>query len=185
MSTFLKILSRRTLILGTVAAMIILGGCSTPAQPVAMTATITRAVTKHSQSVSVNVTGGSATSSAGASKISNSDFATALQQSIEQSGLFAKTVPTGSAEDYHLEVEIVRLQQPMMGFSMTVTIEANWTLSRPSDHTVIWQKSVTSTHTTGTGEAFVGVTRLRLATEGAARDNIQDAIGQMSALTFP
>ena len=65
---------------------------------------------------------------------------------------------------------------------MTATIETSWTLTRLSDHAVIWQKSITTSHTAKTGEAFAGVTRLRLATEGAARDNIQDAITHLSLL---
>jgi hypothetical protein len=68
---------------------------------------------------------------------------------------------------------------------MTVTVEVTWTLARQSDHQIIWQKSITSTYTAKTGEAFAGVTRLRLATEGAARLNIRDAIGQMGALNLP
>jgi len=162
-----------------------IGGCATPAQSNAMIPTSMGTVTKHQESVSLNVTGGSETSAAGASQISNADFASALGQSIQQSGLFAKIIPAGQSSDYHLEVAIVRLQQPMFGFSMTATIETNWTLTKVSDHTVAWRKAITTSHTAKTGEAFAGVTRLRLATEGAARDNIQDAISQLSGVTLP
>jgi hypothetical protein len=162
-----------------------LGGCATPAQSNAMVPTSMGSVTRHAESLSLSVTGGSGTSAAGASQISNADFASALGQSIQQSGLFAKIIPAGQSGDYHLEVAIVRLQQPMFGFSMTATIETNWTLTRLSDHAVIWRKAITTSHTAKAGEAFAGVTRLRLATEGAARDNIQDAITQMSAVALP
>ena len=166
------------------ATALFFGGCATPTQPTAMVATPIGSVTKHTQSLSINVTGGSKTSAAGASKISDTDFAEALRQSITQSGLFAKISPADQA-DYRLDLQIVRLDQPMIGFSMTVTVEVTWTLARQSDHQIIWQKSITSTYTAKTGEAFAGVTRLRLATEGAARLNIQDAIGQMGALNLP
>jgi uncharacterized lipoprotein YajG len=166
-------------------AGIFLGGCATPAQSTAMVPASVAATTKHAETVSLNVTGGSETSAAGASKISNADFMTALGQSIEKSGLFAKTFQTSPKGDFHIEVAIVRLQQPVMGFSMTATIETNWTLTRQSDQLVIWRKAITTSHTAKAGEAFVGVTRLRLATEGAARDNIQDAITQISSITFP
>ena len=161
-----------------------LGGCATPTQSTAMVATPVGTVNRHSQSLSITVAGGSETSAAGASKISDNDFADALRQSITQSGLFAKVSPAGQS-DYHLEVQIVRLDQPIMGFSMTVTLEADWKLARQGDHQIVWQKAIISTFTAKTGEAFAGVTRLRLATEGAARANIQDAIGQMSALALP
>lgn len=166
------------------ATALLLGGCASPAQSGAMVPTSLGPVSKHTQSISLNVTGGSPTSAAGASQISNEDYTTALTQAIEQSGLFAKVIPPGQAGDYHLEISIVRLQQPMMGFSMTATIETNWTLTRISDHSVVWQKAITTSHTTKTSEALAGVKRLRLATEGSARDNIQDAIQQMSALNL-
>ena len=44
---------------------------------------------------------------------------------------------------------------------------------------------IAASYTAAPSEAFVGVNRLRLATEGAARTNIQDAIGQIGALTLP
>ena len=162
-----------------------LGGCASPAQSNAMVAPSMGGITKHAESVSINVTGGSPTTAMTASQISNDDFTAALSQSIQQSGLFSKINAAGQADDYHLEVAIVRLQQPIMGFSMTATIETNWTLTRLSDHSVVWRKAITSSHTAKTGEAFAGVTRLRLATEGAAKANIQDAITQLSAVTFP
>jgi len=163
-------------------AGLFLGGCATPAQSNAMVPTSLGSVTKHPESLSVSVTGGSETSAAGASQISASDFATALSQSIQQSGLFARIMPSGQPGDYRLDVAIVRLKQPMFGFSMTATVETNWTLTRLRDQSVLWRKAITTSHTTKTGEAFAGVTRLRLATEGAARDNIQDAITQLSAV---
>jgi ABC-type uncharacterized transport system auxiliary subunit len=161
-----------------------LGGCATPSQPAAMVAAPLGSVTKHAQAISVTVTGGTETSAAGASKISNSDFAEAVGQSITQSGLFARTA-AANMSDYQLDLQIVRLDQPMIGFSMTVTLEVTWKLARRNDHQIVWQKAITSTYTAKAGDAFAGVTRLRLATEGAARGNIQDAMGQMSALILP
>jgi Lipopolysaccharide-assembly len=140
--------------------------------------------TKHIESLSVTVTGGSETSALGASKISNEDFAEAVKNSIAQSGLFAKIVPAGQS-DYQLEVQIVRLDQPMFGTSFTVNLEATWRLVHPEDQKVVWEKAITSSSTATMSDAFSGVTRLRLANEGAARNNIQDAIAQMSALSLP
>ena len=140
--------------------------------------------TKHAESLTVTVTGGSATSSLGASKISNQDFAEAIKNSIAQSGLFAKIVSTGQS-DYQLEVQIVRLDQPMFGASFTVNLEATWRLLRVGDQKLVWEKAITSSSTAAWNAAFAGVTRLRLANEGAARNNIQEAIAQMSALPLP
>ncbi len=173
--------TRSLIVTAFIAIASLLGGCTSPALTSAMVPTSLGAVTKHIESLSINVTGGAEAMA----QISNADFSAALGQAIQQSGLFAQIKPMGSTGAYHLEVSIVRLQQPMMGFSMTATLETNWTLSRVSDHNVIWQKAITTSHTAKTSEAFVGATRVRLATEGAARDNIQDALGQLSAVALP
>jgi hypothetical protein len=175
---------RNTAILLLAGLSLWFAGCASPTQPSAMVATPTGPVTRHAQSLGIAVAGGAATSAAGASKISNEDFAEALRQSIAQSGLFA-TLTAPEQADYRLDVQIVRLVQPLIGFSMTVTIETDWTLTRRSDRQVAWQKAITSVYTARAGEAFAGVTRLRMATEGAARTNIQDAISRMSALVLP
>lgn len=165
-------------------AALLFGGCATASQPAAMIATITSPVTRHSESVSVAVTGGSETSGMGASKISNADFAEAITSSIAQSGVFSRIMPAGSG-DYALGVQIVRLDQPMFGLSFTVTLECTWRLTRQSDGRIVWEKSISTPFTASTSDAFAGTTRLRLANEGAARTNIEEAIKQLGALKLP
>jgi hypothetical protein len=46
----------------------------------------------------------------------------------------------------------------------------------------VWHKTITSSYTAPFSAAFVGVTRLRLAMEGAARKNIEQAIQDISQL---
>ena len=167
-----------------VFGVVLLGGCATASNPTSMAATPVAAVTKHAESFNVNVTGGSETSSMGASKIANADFAEAVKTSIIKSGLFASTAGAAQA-DYLLDAHIVQLDQPMFGFSFTVKLEVDWRLVHRADQKVVWEKAVMSSFTATTSDAFAGVTRLRLANEGAARNNIQDAIGQMGALTLP
>jgi hypothetical protein len=161
-----------------------LGGCASPAVSTAMVATPRASVKSHAGTVSINVTGGSETSKAGASQISDRDFAAALEQSIRESALFAGIASSAEPGTYHLEVAIVRVQQPMFGLNMTVTVETAWTLSRAADKSVLWRRAITTSHTAKAGEAFAGVKRLRLANEGAARENIREAITQMSALSL-
>jgi len=47
---------------------------------------------------------------------------------------------------------------------------------------VVWHKALTSGHTAPFSAAFVAATRLRLAMEGAARMNIEQAIQEISQL---
>jgi len=175
----------RSLAFAGVAGLLLLGsGCATASKPSAMIAAPTTAVTHHPESLSVTVTGGADTSAMGASNIANADFAEAIKTSIVQSGLFAR-IASGDQSDYQLDVQIVRLDRPTFGASFTVTLETTWRLVHRANQAVVWQKAVISSFTATMGDAFAGVTRLRLANEGAARTNIQDAITQMSALALP
>ncbi len=57
-----------------------------------------------------------------------------------------------------------------------------WTLTRTSTGEKVWQESIKSEHTTTTAEAFAGTTRLRMATEGAVRNNIGLGLTKLSNL---
>jgi hypothetical protein len=175
---------QRLFVLGACAALgLFFGGCAAPSNSANMAAKLAAPVAKHPESVTVAVTGGSETSKMGASKISDADFADAIRASITQTGLFARIAEAGKG-DFNLDVQIVRLDQPTFGASFTVNIETTWRLVRQRDQSVIWQKAVMSSFTATMGDAFAGVTRLRLANEGAARKNIEDALTQLSAVNL-
>ena len=74
------------------------------------------------------------------------------------------------------------MDQPSFGLTFTVKMEAGWQLKRVSDGSMVWQESIKSENTATTGDAFAAVTRLRLATEGAARKNIEQGLSRISAL---
>lgn len=163
------------------AAIMFCAGCASAAKPEAMIAQIHLPVHKSPSNIVVAVIGGRETQATGASQISDEDFSHALRQSIEQSGLFAQALNEGSSK-YLLQAFIVKINQPMIGLSMTVSMEVDYALARTEPKQVLWQKAVSSTYTAPLSEAFVGVTRLRLANEGAARENIEQAIQEMSQL---
>jgi hypothetical protein len=48
----------------------------------------------------------------------------------------------------------------------------------------VWSKNIESEYTAKPGEAFAGIKRLRLANEGAARENIRQAIAAMAAMAL-
>jgi hypothetical protein len=161
----------------------LLGGCATGASYEAMVPTSVQAANKHPQAVSVEVTGGQETDGLGKSQISNDSFAQALEQAITQSQTFSRVIK-GSGQDYRLSVVIAGLEQPSFGLSFTVKMEAGWTLKRADTGATVWQESIRSEHTAGPGDAFAGVVRLRMATEGAARNNISQGLGRISQLKF-
>jgi hypothetical protein len=158
----------------------VLSGCATASKPDAMVAKPVAVTHASSSDVSVTVAGGQDTSKMGASQISDDAFAQALRDSITQSGLFKAVAATGGR--YKLSAFIGKVDQPMMGFSMTVKMEVSYTLVDTTSGKAVWSKNIASEHTAKASEAFAGVTRLRLANEGAARDNIEQALTEMSTL---
>jgi hypothetical protein len=131
--------------------------------------------------VSVQVSGGKETSSVRSSQISDKDFTQALRESIEKAGLFAQAVEA-SGGTYRLEAYIGELTQPFIGFDMSVTMEVTYTLTDTRSQQIVLKKPISVTHTATTRDSMIGVKRLQLANEAAARKNIEQAITEMSKL---
>lgn len=155
-------------------------GCATPATKEAMTASTITVTKKHSQTVSVTVSGGKETNSAGKSQISDLAFRQAIIDSINQSQVFSKAMETGG--QYSLTAVITSMDQPSFGLNFTVKMEAAWTLKKADTGATVWQEVVKSEHTATTSDAFAGVARLRMANEGAAKNNIANALAKISTL---
>ena len=165
------------------AALAALGGCATPAEKAAMTVDKQTTVAKrHPYSVTVDVRGGAAAGAAGGADIGNADLKAAIETSIQQTQVFREVVQ-GTSGQYLLAVNVINLSRPLVGFSMTVEMEAGWTLTRVSDGQVVYRKSVSSSFTATPSDAFAGAVRVRLAVEGATRANVAQglkAIGELS-----
>ena len=80
---------------------------------------------------------------------------------------------------YLLMAHLEKLEQPFMGFDMTVTAAVAYTLIERSTGKTVWQKSIATPYTAKVGDAFVGTERLRLANEGSVRQNITQLIGEL------
>lgn len=172
---------RSVLLAACVPVLLTLGGCASPVTHEALVPQNLATVTRHPASVSVATTGGSETSAAGKSQVSNAELQQAVTAAINQSKVFARVVE-GKNGDYLLNVSLFNLSQPSFGFSFTVEAEMGWTLTKADTGAVVWRESIKSQHTTGAGEAFAGVTRLKMATEGAVRANIEKGLTKLSGL---
>jgi len=161
----------------------VLSGCATPATSKSMVVSTFSLQKVFPYSVSVNVLGGKETSAMDKSQISNETFMQAIADSLYKSGLFSKIIH-GKNADYLLNVMIFNLAQPSFGFSFTVKMEAVWSLAHADSKKVLMRESVRSSFTATTGDAFAGVTRLRIATEGAAQENIRLGIKKLSQLNL-
>jgi hypothetical protein len=158
-----------------------MAGCATQTKHEAMVATGFAVAKKSPQTVSVNVLGGKETEGIGKPQISDAEFTRALVDSINASKVFSTVVP-GPAGNYLLTVQMFDLTQPTFGLTYVVKMEAGWTLKRADTGKAVWQESIASQHTATTADAFVAVERLRIATEGAARNNIAAGLAKISQL---
>lgn len=160
----------------------LLAGCAaSPTKYEGMIPTTFETAGKHSKTVSVSVQGGRESKLSAPNQISDEAFAQALVDSITKSQIFSR-VAQGKEADYLLTVSIFDMKQPSIGLSFTVKMEVGWTLQRADNGTVVWQESIKSEHTATFGDAVVALTRRRLATEGAARDNIAKGLAKISQL---
>jgi len=159
----------------------LLVGCASPAKREAM---IARSIPKASachDPVAVVVEGGHETDPLFAPMVSNSEFQSALVESLRKAGIF-RSVEASANAPYRLKVRLEHLDQPVAGFDMTVTLQTDWILTRPPEERVLWQQRILSPYTATMGDAFAGVTRLRVATEGAARRNIEQGLAKLAEL---
>lgn len=173
----------RRIALMAMTAVLVLAGCAAPATHQAMTVEQPLLTRQHDRTVSVKTAGGAETSAIDSSNIADADFKQAIEASIAQSRLFRGVLP-GSGADYELLVSITQLDKPIFGLTFTVKMEATWVLLRSTDRQIVMKESVRSAHTATFGDAAAGVTRLRLALEGAAKRNIEQGLQKIAALSL-
>lgn len=160
-----------------------LAGCASPASRQALVVNDASIAAKHPYSVAISTSGGGETGAMDYVNISNKDLAGAIEDSIISSGLFSKVIH-GDGADYKLNVTLVSMSKPMFGISFTVDMEMAWSLVNTRTNEVFMRESIKSSHTTTMGEAFAGVTRVRLAVEGAAQNNIRQGLEKVAALAL-
>ena len=175
----------RLLVIGAIA--VTQSACATPARIENMVAPATAdGVAPNSvlaQAICVTeVTGGEETNPLWTSEVDDASFRAALETSLRNNRLAAS-----SADDcrYDLEANLLGLAQPSFGFNMEVTSHVNYSvLERPSGDPY-YLTTVTAAYTAPFGDAFLGVTRLRLANEGSIRANIRQFIEELAAYDPP
>lgn len=113
-----------------------------------------------------DVMGGRETNPAWTSQISDQAFISALRNTLELQQLLN---PNGR---YQLDVFITNLKQPLVGLDMTATLTVEYSILDKENNTVVFNETISASHTATVGDAFVGTKRLQLATEGAGRNNI-------------
>jgi hypothetical protein len=119
-------------------------------------------------------------------QIPDGAFRRALADAVTLSKVFSRVVDKPGGGSYVLSVTVTRLEQPEsrlnLNLNPTVRMEAVWALARADTGATVWRASIRSQHTAVPADTFDGKARLRLATEGAARDNIAAGLARLSKL---
>jgi len=160
-------------------ALVLATGCSSATKAKNMAAGNLTLSKKFNETVAVQTGGGKPTDPMWTSQISDEALAEAISESLKSCGLFSAVVDLNQG-DYLLNATIVSLDQPMIGFTMRVGVEIAWSLSPKGTGKPVWEKAIMTRAEKTVGDAFAGVTRLRIATEAAVQKNIGQALTELS-----
>ena len=163
------------LILAMTAAALFLSGCASNATTKGMTVEQEIAQNefngKFANLVQVDtVSGGLETNPMWVSRISNDGFREALEKSLKNAGYNAGD---SKKAKYALTATLKKVHQPAFGFSMTVTSVIEYILTDIKTGKIIFNQELTAPYTATFSSALYGPTRLRLANEGSAKENIK------------
>lgn len=126
-----------------------------------------------------DVTGGSTTNPMWMSKISSSEFERALETSLRDAGILSAN---RQGAPFLLLADLVSLDQPFIGLSLTVTATVTYRLVERATGKTVYEQTIATPHTAQIGDAFIASERLRLANEGAMRANIARLIADLTAV---
>ena len=170
-------------VLALAFATTLMQGCATPASSVNMVARVSDSPAPREASLKDgitvrNVTGGSDTNPMWMSKVSNDDFKKALEDSLKSARLHEGGVPAR----YQLDATLLKLDQPVFGLDLTVTCTTQYDLLEAGSGKRVYTRTVTTPFTARVSDAFIAVERLRIANEGAVRENIQQLLREILEL---
>ena len=168
-----------------ILSVAVLAGCATPAaveqMAVSLPVTQTNPALKNSVAVA-EVTGGRETNPMWTSQVSSDAFRNALEQSLQNAGMFNKIV---AGSKYQLTADLTRLDQPMMGFDMTVSSTVRYSLIETQTRKEVYARVIQISYTAKMSDAFIGSQRLKLANEGSVKANIESFVNDLIALKLP
>ena len=163
----------------------IVQGCATPARVDKMVIS-SQDIVQHDKNTPLKentmvgqVTGGKETNPLWTSQIGDKEFKEALEQSLRAVNLLSSGENTAR---YLLRANLLRVEQPLIGASFTVTITVQYTMRDNENKAEIFNETLSTPYTAKFGDSIIAVERLKLATEGAARVNITKIIEKLYEL---
>lgn len=156
------------------ALLLLVAACASGATPGAMTVplseqTLVAPTSRLRQTVQVGtVGGGRETNPLWTSQVADADFATALRQSLSTHAMLAI-----NNQAFRVDATITGLDQPLAGFDMEVRSRVRYRVTNVASGTVVFEREIPAAFTANFSSSFYAVERLRLANEGAIRENIR------------
>ena len=165
--------------------LFIVQGCATPARVDRMVVS-SQDIVQHDKNTPLKentmvgqITGDKETNPLWTSQIGDKEFKEALEQSLHVVNLLSNG---GNTARYLLNANLLRVDQPLIGASFTVTITVHYTLMDNKNKAEIFNETLSTPYTAKFGDSIIAVERLKLATEGAARVNITKLIEKLYEL---
>ncbi|MEE4217322.1 MAG: hypothetical protein V2I48_06920 [Xanthomonadales bacterium] len=118
------------------------------------------------------VSGGEDTNPAWTSEIGNVEFSGALSDSLQT----ARLLNNFALSEYVLNAELLEVDQPFFGLTLTVETKVHYQLLNKEGGAVLIDEVIIAEGTATTGDAFMGVKRLAMATERSAQESIKSMI---------
>lgn len=157
----------------------LLAGCATPAAVSNMSVYTSHRTAppalKNAIAVA-DVTGGRETNPMWISQVSSEAFRSALEDSLANAGVFERVL---SASKYRLIANLNQLEQPAFGIDMTVTSTINYTIVETKTGKDVYTRLIRAPFTAGFSDSPLGATRVRIATEGSIKKNIEMLINDL------
>ena len=145
--------------------LLVMTGCAAPARVSHMVAYVPapsagQADTRWQGSMTLDaVLGGESTNPMWTSEVGNVEFQEALRQSLFSSGLLSGG---NQPAKYGLIAQLMEVDQPIIGFDMTVISRVQYTVKEKASTSVAFDEIITAPFTASVGDSFLGVERLRL-----------------------
>jgi len=118
------------------------------------------------------------------SEIDHSKSAGTAMKMLRVRGVFAGNTEIGDTP-YFLNIRIISVDTPSFSISMTVGMDVIWTLYRTADQAELWREKIHSTYTGGMFEGGIhGANRVRVAMEGATRENVSIGTKLLESVDF-
>lgn len=128
------------------------------------------------------VAGGKETNPLWASQVSNEAFQSALESSMNINDLLAENE---NEAKFDLYTTLQKLDQPLFGLDLTVTSEVNYRVTDKKSKDTIMDENISASYTATFSDSMIGIQRLRLANEGAVRENIRLFIVRLLEIQIP